>query len=210
MGVWPQEGSSGYSDQSECIAQCDSIKEFHKRSTNHNQRTMAQLRGKIVQGKRGGILLQYDNYLFKRNKQKNNTVYWQCQETNCNVRVQSTANDASLLFAPPAQHGHPPDQQQVDYLLVLNSAIKAVQDDLANPVPYLYENVVDDLERRNVLVAGTPLPDFATVRSTLYRSRNLLLPPIPQVIQSIDFTTIDAQWSETLRNDRFLLRVSIS
>ena len=30
----------------------------------------------------------------------------------------------------------------------------------APPVPYMYENVLDDLERRNVLVEGTPFPDF--------------------------------------------------
>ena len=47
-----------------------------------------------------------------------------------------------------------------DYIHIKSRAIHADQNDLANPVPYMYENVLDDLERRNVLVEGTPFPDF--------------------------------------------------
>jgi hypothetical protein len=171
---------------------------------------MAQLRGEIIQGRRGGTLLRFDNHLYKKNKQQTNRIYWECQQSNCNIRVRSSTNDNSLLLAAPAQHGHPPDLVQLDYLKVMNTAIHAVQNDLANPVPALFEDVADDLERRNVLIGGNPIPDFSTLRSTLYRSRNLLLPAIPHNIQDIDFNLVDAQWKETLRNDRFLLRVSNS
>ena len=92
---------------------------------------MAQLRGEIISGRRGGMLLKFDNNLFKRNKTHNTTIHWECQDDNCNVRVLSKTNDASLLLAAPGQHIHDHGNvyEEIDYLSVRNAAVTAVQQD---------------------------------------------------------------------------------
>ena len=153
--------------------------------------------------------MKYDNFLYKRNKPNNNVQYWVCKQQNCNVRVHSSLNDPSLLFAAPRQHAHPADADEIDYITTMNAAIARVQEDVIHPVPGLYENIVDELERQNAFLGANPAPDFRTLRSTLYRSRNLIIPDIPHHINHVDFTAVDQRWSNNARGDRFLIRVSL-
>jgi hypothetical protein len=76
-----------------------------------------------------------------------------------------------------------------------------IADDLSRPIRRCYDAVVSSALRRGQFVRNE-VPEFVNIRSSLQRSRNELLPPIPRNVNDVH---IRGPWRKTWGNEPFLM-----
>ena len=58
----------------------------------------------IITGRRGGLLILYHNFLYKRNRVRRDKCHWECSYNGCNVRMHTSAYDATNVIGEPYPH----------------------------------------------------------------------------------------------------------
>ena len=155
-----------------------------------------------IRGERGGELVLYNGFIYKKKKQKSGKDYHQCNENACLVTLHTQQNSLVVL-QNVGVHTHPPPGDVVASTTILEEAKQRIDDDPTRHVPRIWEEVLEWYERTHNN-NGWILPDFTEFRSTLYRHRAVSLPPLPHNINDIDFGAVNPTWSSTLRGTQFM------
>ena len=148
---------------------------------------------------KGGKILADNGYRYQRNKVRANTMYWRCTKLNCRAKLTTNSFDvndpnANIVVInnnPAAAHNHIPDDNQVQHDQVVNRMQARIRDDPTVPVHRIYDAVVVEQHQAAGAVAAPGVgqqpvvPNFASIRSTLNRTRKSLLPPVPDNLQQI-------------------------
>ena len=157
---------------------------------------------RYIRGERGGQLLHYNGYIYKKKKEQRGKDYYQCNSNGCLVTLHTFANGLAVL-QNNGVHIHPPPGDIVASAAVLEEAKRRIDADPTKHVPRVWEDVLDWYEQTHNN-AGWILPEFSEFKSSLYRHRAESLPPLPNNINDIDFGAIDRTWSTTRRGTQFL------
>jgi hypothetical protein len=83
-----------------------------------------------IKSKRGKLMLIYQNFIYKEDKNLNGKTYWSCNskyETSCKSRVVLEGNQVKNQ---PKEHNHLPNQIQNEKYKVTNELKKEIE---ANP-----------------------------------------------------------------------------
>lgn len=158
---------------------------------------------RYIRGERGGQLLCFNDFIYKRNRRKQGKDYYNCNYPGCLVKLQ-TFNNALAVLQNHGVHGHPPPDDTVASTAILEEAKRIIDGDPTKGVPKIWDQVLDWFER--TFNYNGDLPEFIEFKSTLYRQRAESLPPLPANVHDIDFRAIDLVWSTTRRGTRFLLK----
>jgi hypothetical protein len=84
--------------------------------------TMSQLDAAqiISGGRKNGFLLAHNGYVYQKNRTKNDKIYWRCEDSSCNVYLQTSVFEVKLgarvpLLNDPSQaHSHRTNDDLID------------------------------------------------------------------------------------------------
>ena len=128
-----------------------------------------------------GQVLEYDSYVYKKNKTKATRVYFECTNSHCSSRLH-TDPLITRVIREPTDHNHLEEDENIRILHLCNEMKTIISADPARGIALAYENVAS----RN----ATYIPAYDKFRSILYRHRNTLLPTIPRDIMAVNFIGI--------------------
>lgn len=129
-------------------------------------------RAHFVRSSKGGMLLNFNNFLYRKDKTVNEKIYYKCRTANCKARV---VIEGGYVINDSGDHHHNNDDAAITKRQFVNnlqdSAITNVM-----PLPHLYrEQVANQNDDHHVQI-----PTFHTVKDCVYRARRKTLPPLPQ------------------------------
>ena len=156
-----------------------------------------------IRGERGGDLVLYNGFIYKKKKGKGQKDYYQCNDNGCLVTLHTLRNTLTVV-QNAGVHTHNPPSDIVASTTVFEEAKRRIDADPTRHLPRLWEEVLNwyDLQYQD----GWILPDFNEYRSSLYRHRSESLPPLPNSIHDIDFGAVNPTWSSTSRGTQFMLK----
>ncbi|CAG2196462.1 unnamed protein product [Mytilus edulis] len=133
---------------------------------------------------------------------RNDRVYWRCATRTCPATIR-TLNNIPIGFN--LVHNHPPNPAKLEVTKVLQHIKKRCRAE-TTPVPAIYKQEIaklrtpewnDDTQRM-----VEQLPTFPSLKSSLYRQREDLIPHLPTSLLNID---LQDEWTQTTAAERFLL-----
>lgn len=86
------------------------------------------VRASFVESKRGGQLLNCNNYLLSINSKKEEKRYWRCLTAGCKV---TAVTDREIVTSSKGTHTHPPDAGLLQEKM---NIAKAKQDSIDQPM----------------------------------------------------------------------------
>ena len=95
----------------------------------------------------------------------------------------------------PGLHSHPEESEQIEYEKVQQKMLKLTNKDPTNVLKYIYDNVLEQHP-------SSIVPDYKSVRSSLYRKWSEKIPPVPKTISDIKFR---GRWRYSYGSARFLI-----
>lgn len=158
-----------------------------------------------IQNSGRGKLLIHNGYRYQRNRTRRHCIYWRCSSTQCQATLSSQVfdmnnppQDIDINYA--SEHNHPPEIRRIQRQNTVNAIQEEIHNDPSVPVRRLYNGFLAENDRRGGNVEEG-IPRFESIRSTLNRTRALVVPPIPANIADVD---IPGEWGETWRGEAFL------
>ena len=134
---------------------------------------------------------------------RDGTTYWRCtrsRNSHCTGTITTTV-DGSLESIKDT-HNHPPNQAEVEVKKIV-SKLKDKSKENIRPVPQLYQEEIQRVATlANCDAVAAQLPTISAIKSTLYRQRRKLIPPLPTTREEVHF---DGEWALTTTGDAFLL-----
>jgi len=129
--------------------------------------------------RRSGTLLSYERFLFARNIQRVNKVYWRCAEKSCGVFMHTNVipnipASCATVLREPSNHLHPPCDSSIQHREMLLQMTDVVQADPCAPVHAAYDNVTANTCHEDAVLA------FHVVATILRRKRSICFPPVPR------------------------------
>ena len=156
-----------------------------------------------IRGEHGGMLLSYRGFRYEKKKTQGGKDYHQCKEEGCLVTLHTQAGTLVVLQNRGVHHHNPPGDV-IAATRVIDEAKRMIDQDPTRHLPRIWEETLDWYEQNHN--HRWMLPDFYEVKSSLYRHRNIALPPLPGVIDDIDFNAINPVWRTTSRGTQFMLK----
>lgn len=162
----------------------------------------AQLQITFVDNECCGQSLVYQDYRFQVKNRRNDRAYWRCSTRTCPATIR-TLNNIPIGFN--LVHNHPPNPAKLEANKVLQFIKKRCREEIT-PVPTIYKQEIakprtpewnDDTQRM-----VEQLPTFPSLKSSLYRQREDLIPRLPTFLLDID---LQDEWTQTTADDRYLL-----
>ena len=162
---------------------------------------MAQ--AEFIQGERGGNLITFRNFIYKKKQSKGAKDYYQCNHDGCRVTLHTQIHSLNVVhYNGNRQHLHAPADDVILSTVIMDEMKQRIDDDPTKHLPKMWEEVIEWHE--NAHGHGYVYPEFSEFKSSLYRQRSLSLPPLPATVNDIDFATINQEWSRTSRGTQFL------
>ncbi len=142
-------------------------------------------------------------FIHGQQERKDGVVYWRCTRShNSHCTGSVTTGSGDELLSVKNTHNHPPDAAQLE-VKTLVSAIKDKTTTDLRPVPQLYQEEVQKVAALpNCSEMAAKLPTLTSLKTSLYRRRRKLLPPLPTTRADVHFA---GEWAETVGGERFLL-----
>ena len=151
------------------------------------------------QKRRNSKVLVNDNFKYIKNKVTKTNIHWRCwRKTNCSGKVTTnifdiTSDNPDIQINNSTPHNHTDEHDMLYHMELKRSMDDAIERDPTKPIRRVYTDTVTRADTDRV-------PQFSFVRSSLFRKRASLLPPIPH---DIDEVNIEGEWRETWNGDRF-------
>ena len=159
----------------------------------------------FIRGERGGDLVSYRNFIYKKKKAKGAKDYYQCNDNGCLVTMHTQTGTLNVVhYLGNDQHQHPPPDHAILSSVLLEEMRTRIDNDPTKHLPKMWEEVIDWHE--NTHGQGFVYPDFEEFHSTLYRHRSTTLPDLPATVNDIDFAAINQEWSRTMRGTQFMCK----
>lgn len=140
-------------------------------------------------------------YTYRQNNKIETWISWKCTHRNCKATICTRDDTLSKIGQP---HNHLPDRAAVEGRRILSIIRNRARDELA-PLPSIYDEEITklrdapwDAQSREV---ASKLPTFHTVKSSLYRSRQKMLPPVPTTRPEIQ---LEMKFRQTTSGEPFL------
>lgn len=154
----------------------------------------------IVPSRRGGRNLFHNGYRFRVNRNTDDWCSWTCCSKGCKARVTTRNDILSNINDSPHNHDRQPFEAEV--FATMSRIRKRVREE-SKPVTSIYEEEllqthIDPHLRQSTAFLGS----FATVKSSLYRERRKLLPPLPTSREDL---RLPEEYSKTATGDNFLI-----
>ena len=99
-----------------------------------------------IRGERGGLLVLYNGFIYKKKKTKSGKDYHQCNDDGCRVTLHTQQNTL-IVMQNLGVHTHAPPGEIVAASDVLNEAKLRIDADPTRHVPRVWEEVLDWYER---------------------------------------------------------------
>ena len=138
----------------------------------------------------GGQQVLNAGYRYRLNVRRQVATHWKCVQTGCKGRC-STIGD---YIRGVTDHCHPPEAQEE--LRLLSRLRNRVQNEVS-PVQQLYEDEVGTMDP----VVAAVMPNFHSIKSSLYHHRRKTRPVLPQVRQEVN---LEGAWTTTTDGLAFL------
>lgn len=128
---------------------------------------------------RGGKHLTWNGYTCRQNNKIETWLSWKCTQRNCKATICTRDDTASKIGQP---HNHLPHRAAVEERRILGTIRNRARDELTHLPSISDEEITKlrdapwDAQSRKF---APNLPTFHTVKSSLYRSRQKMLPPVP-------------------------------
>ncbi|CAF2761124.1 unnamed protein product [Rotaria sp. Silwood2] len=130
---------------------------------------------------RGAKAFIYKNQKYrKRCSNKDGSEIWICCNKSCGVSMVLLGN---IIKRYPQEHLHEELQHTSEIRTLLENIYKETTADLLKPVTEIYQHHLIQHKRKNGLADDVPI--FNYIRSTAYRRRSAVLPPIPKTLEDI-------------------------
>jgi hypothetical protein len=129
---------------------------------------------KFVKSSKGGMLLNINNYLYRKDYSRNLRSYYKCNHLHCTSRA--IIENARIVHHTDT-HIHATANALIDKKTFTNE-LKETAIATPQPVPQLYRMQVATND--NVAVQTPPL---VAIKDAVYRARKETLPPIPQTAE---------------------------
>jgi len=91
----------------------------------------------FVLSNRGSLTLCINDFMFKRQKQEGNKIYYYCCAPDCKASVQTSINDDVILSTLKENHDHPNHKNEIIDMRILHSIRKRAIDEPNLPVSEL-------------------------------------------------------------------------
>ncbi len=150
---------------------------------------------------RGARSLLIGGYSYK--KGRDGTIFWRCprsRNSHCTGTATTGADDTILTIKNT--HNHPPDQAEIEVKKIVQAPKESSQANI-RPVPQLYQEEIQKVAAAsNSDEIASKMPTLVAIKSSLYRRRRKLIPPLPTTRADVHF---DGEWAMTLKGEPFLL-----
>ena len=161
----------------------------------------AILNVEFLETNRGGRQLIWNGYTYRQNNKRDTWISWKCVDKNCRTTM-CTRDDVPTKLGNV--HNHIPDRAAVEGRKIL-SVIRLRDKTELKPIPSIYDEEISklrdapwDAQTREIAVN---LPTFDTKKSSLYRTCQKTLPPIPSTRPSIQ---LEGKFRLTTSQEQFL------
>ena len=159
----------------------------------------------FIRGERGGNLLLYRGFMYKKKEHKGAKDYYICNHVGCNVRLHTLVNTLNAVhYNGNRFHQHPRPIDDIVTSVMVEEMKNRIDADPTKHLPKMWEEVIDWHE--TTYGHGFIYPDFTNHKSQLYRHRAESMPALPTYVQDIDFAAVAQVWSETHRGTPFMLK----
>ena len=125
---------------------------------------------KVAKSKRG-INIIFENYRYKINRKTRTTYYLKCVRS-CGATML-TNPEITQVIRPPGLHSQPEESEQIEYEKIRQKMFKLANKDPTNVLKNIYDNVLEQHP-------SSIVPDYKSVRSSLYRKRSEKVPTVPK------------------------------
>ena len=143
----------------------------------------------FIRGERGGNLLLYRGFMYKKKEHKGAKDYYICHHVGCNVRLHTLANTLNVVHYNGNQfHQHPRPIDDIVTSVMVEEMKNRIDADPTKHLPKMWEEVIDWHE--TTYGHGFIYPDFTNHKSKLYRHRAESMPALPTYVQDIDFAAV--------------------
>ena len=155
----------------------------------------------IVTNAKGGQVLLYKGHKYHVNRRNDNTnrIFWRCYDRKCPGRATSK----SLDVAPTKDHNHLPNST----MITIEKYKTELKEDCAKSletIPKLYNDMLARIAEKESDTVAAFMPTYTSIQSSLYRERQKTIPKLPKDKSEI---IIENEWTQTVKNQRFLLRI---
>ena len=147
---------------------------------------------KVAKSKRG-INITFENYRYIINRKTQTTYYLKCVRS-CGATML-TNPEITQVIRPRGLHSHPEESEQIEYEKIRQKMLKLANKDPTNVLKNIYDNVLEQHP-------SSIVPDYKSVRSSLYRKRSEKVSPVPKTIKDIEFR---GRWRNSYARARFLI-----
>ena len=146
-------------------------------------------------------LLEHDGFVYRFDKpiSGGRKKSWRCMKKGCLGRLHTDSSDGSPVSVGTHDHSADPLQTQQ---YKFRSDLRSESARTTRPIPAIYDGQVASAAASGL--RALPHLPYKHVKSSMYRSRNKLIPPLPADTISVP-TPLPQAFSETSANQRFLL-----
>lgn len=161
----------------------------------------ALLHVEFLETNRGGRHLLWNGYTYRQNNKRDTWISWKCLDKNCRATL-CTRDDVPSKIGQ--QHNHQPDRAAVEARKIINTVKSRAKTEL-KPLPSIYDEEITKLRDApwdaQTLDIASKLPTFESKRSSFYRNRQKVLPPIPNDRATVQ---LDGKFRHTTSGEPFL------
>ena len=151
---------------------------------------------KVAKSKRG-INIIFEKYRYKINRKTQATYYLKCVRS-CGAPMLANPQITQVI-RPPGLYRHPEESEQIEYERIRQKMLKLANKDPTNVLKNIYDNVLEQHP-------SSIVPDYKSVRSSLYRKRSEKVPSVPKTISDIE---LRGRWRNSYARVRFLIHHNV-
>ena len=159
-----------------------------------------------VEGARGHRVVIHDGYIFHKSKTLKSGVKWTCscrKSATCTVFI---ILQDDIVVKTEHAHSHPPTPGHIKARQLKASMRKRAREE-STPMQVIYEQekvrlLSESSSTNSVTETAAALPQFAGIKTVLYRERRKRFPTMPTSRAEVQ---LEGTWTTTVMGDRFLL-----
>ena len=146
---------------------------------------------------KGKPMLKIDGYLFVKDKQANNKIYWKCNKFASYCKSRTITNDGEVIKVP-GEHNHSGDAVNVEVRSFMNR-VKSDAKQARDSPQYVISSAASQLSES----AAQALPAISSIKRTIHNIRQKERAGLANPIHRRDIVFTDEQ-TKTHKGEQFL------